>query len=128
MEDGSPKAYFSIQLMYDLPSTANLVKWVKWGKSKDAACSLCSRGQTLEHVLVTCIVAQGQGQWWHHKVLTELAAIVDFARLQVNKTGKTKPKLMLFLKARQTPQGKITLLVFSHSLMELGDCGGPERS
>lgn len=59
---------FEIRLMYDLlPSSANLVG--KWEKSDDAACPLCSKRKTLEHVLSPCKIAPvlGQFTWPHNK-------------------------------------------------------------
>lgn len=51
-----------------LPSAANLVEW---SKSDGALCLPCREKQTLGHVLSTCKVTLGQGQfmWYHNMVV-----------------------------------------------------------
>ena len=66
------KLGFLVRSCYDtLPSGANLRRW---GLSTDAACPLCSKVQTLDHVLSACKVALGQGRytWRHNQVLQVL--------------------------------------------------------
>lgn len=81
--------HYCIVSQYDR-SAASLVKL--W-KSGEAARALCSRRQSLEHFLPACNLSLRQGcfTWRQNKVLTELAAVVDVARLEANKTAKTKP-------------------------------------
>lgn len=62
----------------------------------------------LEHVLPACRVALGQGRytWRHNKLLTELAAVANVARLQANTITKTKPEPMR-LPSKQGSQHKV---------------------
>lgn len=97
---------FAIRSMYDLmPSAANLVKWKK---TVDDACPLCSERQTLEHVLSSCSVALGQHRytWRHNVVLKALAAVVDRERLRAKSKVETKPAPKRFVKAGQRVPSK----------------------
>lgn len=63
-------------------------------------------------------------------MLTELAAGVDIARLQANKTCQKKPEPMWFFKAGQTAQGKkntVSVLSFLDGT-QAWEFGGPEGS
>lgn len=64
---------FLIQAVYDvLPSPTNLQRW---GLTKTAACQLCQKRATLEHILSCCPKALGEGRyrWRHDQVLRALA-------------------------------------------------------
>lgn len=98
---------FIIRSIYDLlPTGANLVKW---GKTEDARCPLCAERQTLEHVLSACKVALGQGRytWRHNKVLSEVAAAVDGARLKANSKVSPRVTNTYFLRAGQSYHSKV---------------------
>lgn len=66
----------------------------KMGEVRRCRMPLCSRRQTLDHVLSACGVTLGQGwyTWGLDKALKELAAVVDVTRLQANMTIKTQPE------------------------------------
>lgn len=83
---------FILRSVYDLlPSKANLVKW---DKSDDPQCPLCSETQTTEHVLSACKVALAKGRytWRHNKVLDALANILIAARGQVTTPKEIVPE------------------------------------
>ncbi|XP_029943214.1 uncharacterized protein LOC115385372 [Salarias fasciatus] len=70
---------FLIQSVYDvLPSPTNLQRW---GLANTAACQLCQRRATLEHILSCCPKALGEGRYrWHHdQVLRALADTLSTA-------------------------------------------------
>ena len=76
---------FWMSSVYDLlPTPVNLQLW---GKREDAACGLCGRRASLEHILSSCKTAltQGRYRWRHDQVLKEIAQGLDEAR----KKGKT---------------------------------------
>lgn len=99
---------FIVRSMYDLlPSATNLVKW---GKTDDARCPICDGRQTLEHVLSSCRTAFGQGRftWRHNRVLNELAATVDRARMRANNNVHATKSITYFLRSGQTSRSKQT--------------------
>lgn len=63
-----------------LPTVANLVKW---GSPMRLYVCYAKRSTTIEYVLSACKVAfrQGQFTWCYSKVLINLVAMVDVARL-----------------------------------------------
>jgi hypothetical protein len=92
---------FVIRSVYDLlPSATNLVKW---GLSENTRCPLCTQRQTLEHVLSSCKTALGLGRytWRHNRVLQDLAAIVDVARMKANSKVRPAAAKKYFLRAGQ---------------------------
>ncbi|XP_076844394.1 uncharacterized protein LOC143489330 [Brachyhypopomus gauderio] len=70
---------FLIQSVYDvLPSPTNLKCW---GLADTAACQLCQKRATLEHILSCCPKALGEGRyrWRHDQVLRALADTLSLA-------------------------------------------------
>ncbi|TWW68227.1 hypothetical protein D4764_19G0000250 [Takifugu flavidus] len=70
---------FLIQSVYNvLPSPTNLQRW---GLAATAACQLCKKRATLEHILGCCPKALGDGRyrWRHDQVLRTLADTVSAA-------------------------------------------------
>ncbi len=88
---------FLVRSSYDvLPSGANLRRW---GLSAEAACPLCSKLQTLDHVLSACKVALGQGRytWRHNQVLRALKDEVSDA-ISRAKPGQVRRTAVAFVK------------------------------
>ncbi|XP_028310814.1 uncharacterized protein LOC114468234 [Gouania willdenowi] len=68
---------FLIQAVYDvLPSPSNLHTW---GVAETSACSLCSKRETLEHILSCCTRALGDGRyhWRHDQVLKTISEVIS---------------------------------------------------
>ena len=80
---------FLMSSVYDLlPTPMNLQLW---GKREDAACGLCGRRASLEHILSSCKTAltQGRYRWRHDQVLKELAQCLEEGMKKVKTTGVT---------------------------------------
>ncbi|RXN22630.1 reverse transcriptase [Labeo rohita] len=83
-----------------------------WGLSDTAACQLCNKRGTLEHILSCCPKALSEGwyRWRHDQVLRALADIVSTAIINC-KYQHTPKKSITFVRAgemaqqRQSPPG-----------------------
>lgn len=89
---------FLVQAVYDvLPSPSNLPCW---GLVDTAACPLCQRKGTLEHIMSCCPKALGDGryQWRHDQVLKTIAESIcsGIASCQRSKPMK---KVINFIRA-----------------------------
>ncbi|XP_053339380.1 uncharacterized protein LOC128510861, partial [Clarias gariepinus] len=94
---------FLIQSVYNvLPSPTNLLRW---GLSDTAACQLCKKRGTLEHILSCCPKALGEGRyrWRHDQVLRALADIVSTAITNC-KYQHTSKQSITFVRAGQKLQ------------------------
>ena len=80
---------FLLSSVYDLPPTP--VNFQLWGKREDAACGLCGRRASLEHILSSCKTAltQGRYRWRLDQVLKELAQCLEERMKKVKTTGGT---------------------------------------
>ncbi|XP_050957201.1 uncharacterized protein LOC127158092 [Labeo rohita] len=94
---------FLIQSVYDvLPSPTNLLCW---GLSDTAACQLCNKRGTLEHILSCCpkALSEGRYRWRHDQVLRALADIVSTAIINC-KYQHTPKKSITFVRAGEKAQ------------------------
>ena len=94
---------FHIQSVYDvLPSPTNLQRW---GLADTAACQLCQKRATLEHILSCCPKALGDGRyrWRHDQVLRALADTVS-AAINNCKYQNTPKQPIAFFRAGEKPK------------------------
>ena len=93
---------YIIRSVYDqLPTAANLQRW---GKQESNKCGLCSKIETLDHVLSGCKVALASGiyTWRHNQVLEILAEKVEAARLKANSAKEPEKETLIFVTEGQT--------------------------
>ena len=72
-----------------LPTQTNLQLW---GKKEDASCIRCGASRcNLQHILSACSksLSEGRYRWRHDKVLKEIAAKLDQARLSCKQPDKS---------------------------------------
>ncbi|XP_062872774.1 uncharacterized protein LOC134334411 [Trichomycterus rosablanca] len=94
---------FLILSVYDvLPSPTNLQRW---GMADTAACQLCERRATLEHILSCCPKALGEGRyrWRHDQVLRALADTLSIA-ISNCRYQPPRKKLITFVRAGEQAQ------------------------
>ncbi|XP_062848878.1 ankyrin repeat domain-containing protein 26 isoform X2 [Trichomycterus rosablanca] len=94
---------FLILAVYDvLPSPTNLQRW---GMADTAACQLCERRATLEHILSCCPKALGEGRyrWRHDQVLRALADTLSIA-ISNCRYQPPRKKLITFVRAGEQAQ------------------------
>nr|BAC82598.1 reverse transcriptase [Takifugu rubripes] len=94
---------FLIQSVYDvLPSPTNLQRW---GLAATAACQLCKKRATHEHILSCCPKASGDGRyrWCHDQVLRTLADTVS-AAINNCKYQNTPKQSITFVRAGEKAQ------------------------
>ncbi|XP_061896514.1 uncharacterized protein LOC133645675 [Entelurus aequoreus] len=93
---------FLIQAVYDvLPSPSNLHTW---GIAETPACPLCSKRETLEHILSCCTRALGDGRyrWRHDQVLKTIAEAISTGLAWAKQFHPSK-KTIAFVRAGDTP-------------------------
>ena len=98
---------FLIQAVYDvLPCPSNLHTW---GLAETPACPLCSKRETLEHILSCCTRALGDGRyrWSHDQVLKTNAKVISEGLVWVKRFRHSKKKIAFVRAGEQsTPAGR----------------------